>query len=259
MKRIFFLLFLLANAALAQKKKTYTVYVNYPDYTLKTDVLSEPLKKHAGKELEYAWYSSNRIMHTKGGYEGKVLDGPYTSFYLSNNLKEKGEYCYGVKQGEWITWYESGTISSITAWRKGQKQGICKSFDEKGELLSEAHYRRGKLSGFQYTYENNKEASRKKFRQGKEVIPKVKKHKDSPIAAQPENHKEESRFKKLFQKKGPEEKKENKKAQETKKEEVKPAIKTPKKKLFSFSGKKKTAENEKPSAAKSKKKKNGTA
>src|SRR6218665_1209092 len=92
----------------------YTVYVNYPSYSVKAEVSTLPSKFRAIKELEYYWYYSNRIMHTQGGCEGKLLNGQFTSFYISNSLKEKGTFKQGLRNGEWICWFDNGMISETS-------------------------------------------------------------------------------------------------------------------------------------------------
>ena len=120
--RIIGILLIIAHPGFAQLLKqtdSYTVYINYPDYTVKTCVSNNPGKFRANEQLTYHWYASNRIMQTKGAYDGKLIDGLYTSFFLSNNLKEKGTFKNGLKNGKWISWYNSGKIDEITNWSYG--------------------------------------------------------------------------------------------------------------------------------------------
>jgi len=101
MKNLFYLLLVLTNTMFAQykPKETYTVYINYPDYSIRANVSNTDKKVEAKETLTYSWYASNKMLQTKGGYEGKILDGPYISFYLSGNLKEKGTFKMGLKNG----------------------------------------------------------------------------------------------------------------------------------------------------------------
>ncbi len=155
-----------------KQKESYTVYVNYPDYTIKTDISSKGKRINVQEELTYYWYASNKIMETTGGYDGKILNGPYTSFYVTGNLKEKGTFRNGIKNGEWITWYETGKMKEINVWRRGIKSSTSKSFDISGDLISETKYRNGKLNGYQTTYGSGKIITKKKYKKGIEVIKK---------------------------------------------------------------------------------------
>ncbi len=254
MKKLLFIFLLITITASAQKKKTYTIYVNYPDYTLKADVLAEPLKKHAEKEIDYYWYTSNKIIHTRGGYEGKVLNGSYTSFYISGNLKEKGSYKNGMKHGEWTSWFENGNIREIILWKNGLKQGSVKSFDEQGNLLLVSQFKKGLLNGQQLIYEDNKLSSKKKFRRGQEIIPPVKKETKTNKDNSKQDKKSRTKLKTFFHKR----KKEN----PAKSPAINTEKNTPLKKLKSIfrTGKKKqdtAAQNNKKTATIKEDKKNG--
>jgi hypothetical protein len=178
--RYLILLLLFSNAVFGQMKpkETYTVYVNYPDYSIKATVSNKVKNIDVDESLLYYWYSSNKIIETKGGYDGKILNGSYTSFYLSSNLKEKGQFKKGIKNGEWITWFEGGKIHEISTWKKGVKSGIYKTFDDKGNKITEADYKNNKLNGCQTEYKDGKVISEKRFKNGLEIIPKEKKDVD---------------------------------------------------------------------------------
>ena len=189
-------LLLFTNTVFGQMKpkETYTIYVNYPDYSIKATVSNNVKKIDVKESLLYYWYSSNKILETEGGYEGKILDGPYTSFYLSSNLKEKGQFKKGLKNGEWITWFEGGKIHEISTWKKGLKCGVFKTFDDKGNLIIESNYADGKLNGYQTEYKDEKVIGKKRFKKGLEIIPKEKKSVDkkSDIEKPKEGIKEEN-------------------------------------------------------------------
>lgn len=177
MKNIFFLFFLIAASASSQVKlkSTYPVYINYPAYTIKANVLNSSEKIGVKESLTYYWYASNKIMNTQGGYDGKILMGPYTSFYLSGNLKEKGKFKKGVKNGEWITWFENGKINQIQNWRCGVQTGVDETFNEAGELTLRQHYKRGKLIGKEITFEKDTISNLRTYKNGKKIIKREKK------------------------------------------------------------------------------------
>lgn len=187
MKKIIFFVLLFPQIISAQmkQKESYTVYVNYPDYTIKTDISSKGKRISVQEELTYYWYASNKIMETTGGYDGKILNGPYTSFYVTGNLKEKGTFRNGIKNGEWITWYETGKMKEINFWRRGIKSSTSKSFDINGDLISEAKYKNGKLDGYQTTYRSGKIITKKKYKKGIEVIKKEESLDKEKISTEP--------------------------------------------------------------------------
>ena len=169
-----FLLFSVLSYSQNALKAGYTVYVNYPECNVKVDVSSISASIAVKEELEYYWYSSNKIFKTKGGYDGKLLNGNYTSFYLSNNLKEKGLFKNGLKNGTWISWLENGLMSEKVTWRKGRMNGEYRRFNAKGELMLKYKYKNGKLNGIQIEYANNKILKETKFKNGEEIIKKDK-------------------------------------------------------------------------------------
>lgn len=181
MNRLVIYLCFIYTSALAQvkPKESFTVYINHPEGTVKANVLSLPTKNIINKSLTYSWYASNKIIETQGGFEGKLLDGLFTSFYLSNNLKEKGMYRKGLKDGEWMTWYEDGKIKAIKSWKQGLKSGSWKEFNSKGELLTEATYKKDLLNGSVKLFENEKLVSLKNYKNGQEIPPPVKQETNS--------------------------------------------------------------------------------
>src|SRR3954471_4133174 len=101
----------------------FNITVNHDDYTVKTQMLKDPKKIKVDNELSYLWFYSNKIMETKGGYDGKLIHGYYKSFYLNNQLRESGEIKYGVKHHEWRNWYNDGKLKEVSTWKNGRKNG----------------------------------------------------------------------------------------------------------------------------------------
>ncbi len=78
------------------------MHINENDYSIVAEVLAKEKSIPSSADKEYYWYKSNSIMSTKGGYDGKLLHGQYSSFYLNSNLKEKGKYHMGlIKLEKW--------------------------------------------------------------------------------------------------------------------------------------------------------------
>ena len=191
MKKILFFILILGNSIFAQQQpeKTSLLSINFPDRSVKFEVLNIKKNIRTNENLTYYWCAFNKILETKGGYGGKVLHGNYTAFYLSENLEEKGRFDYGLKNGKWTVWYENGQIKEIISWSNGMLNGQCKYFDNKGIILSEVNYRRGVLHGYKIIYSDNKVVETKKYKNGLELKIKEKKA-ESP---KPEKLKKETK------------------------------------------------------------------
>lgn len=187
------------------KMKAFNITVNYPEYTVKTQMLKEPKKMTPDVELTYHWYTAQKIMETKGGFDGKLLHGYYRSFYLNDQLFESGEFKYGIKSGEWKNWYPDGKLKEITNWKNGRKNGKYALYSDYGKLMASGTFKNDLLTGSFTTYDNmGNVSSKRKYKNGKEIIKqeKVKKQKadkhkkQKESAADPEVPKKEK--KKLF-------------------------------------------------------------
>jgi hypothetical protein len=161
-------------------------------------MLKDAAKIKPQEEKTYNWYASNKILETKGGFDGKLLHGYYKCFYLSGNLRETGEFNYGLKTGKWSSWYPSGILREILYWKKGVKNGKYRLYSENGQLVAEGNFRDDKLHGKFKTYFNGKLEDVKKYRDGQEIVKKTKSEK---ISATKENRPLNDRFKNIFRKK----------------------------------------------------------
>lgn len=157
------------HAQLFKKKETYTVYINTVSSNERAEVLSnkEPVK--VVDSLVYYWYSSNKIVETKGGFDGKLLHGQYSSFYLNNQLMEKGMYDKGIKQGKWRAWFDTGVLKEISNWKNGSMNGEYKKYNDKGQLVLSATYKNGKYEGVVTRYEDGKIIAQKNYKAGMEI------------------------------------------------------------------------------------------
>lgn len=157
------------------KLKQFNITVNYDDYTIKTQMLSQNKEIDVDNERTYLWYSAQKIMETKGGFDGRLIHGKYRAFYLNNQLKELGSIKYGLKNKEWKYWYPDGKLKEVIRWKKGVKDGLYQLYSDNGKLMAKGHFKKDKLNGRLYTYDNNgKVLDKKKFRNGDEIIAKVK-------------------------------------------------------------------------------------
>jgi hypothetical protein len=146
------------------------VIVNNADETI--TAITKPIKKSVepNPEKNYYWFSAHQIRVTQGGYDGKLLNGPYTSVYLNKNLKEKGEFKKGLKTGEWNTWSQNGTLKEIINWKAGLRTGKFFQYDEAGNLKTSGRYKKGEYDGSILTYISKDSIQTNNYKAGKLII-----------------------------------------------------------------------------------------
>lgn len=193
------LLLLVSALACAQppadpaKMRTFNITVNYEDYTVKTQMLKDPKDIKIDNELSYLWFTSNKIIETKGGYSNRLLHGPYRSFYLNDQMKEQGTVKYGLKNGEWRSWYPDGRLKEIVTYKNGRKRGPYWLYNDYGTVMAKGNFRHDRLHGKFYTYDaNGKAVERKKYRHGVEVVPWSLRRKQKQKSVKSESPKVES-------------------------------------------------------------------
>ncbi|MDX2172824.1 MAG: hypothetical protein SFY56_06870 [Bacteroidota bacterium] len=198
--------------------KQFNITVNHDDYTVKTQMLKNNKSISVNNELTYMWYASQKIMETKGGYEGKLIHGKYTAFYLNNQLKEQGKVKYGLKSKEWKYWYPDGKLKEVITWKNGLKNGTYYLYNDYGQLMAKSNFKNDKLNGKFYTYGNNGVVlEKKKYKNGEEIVPVPKVEKVKKEKAPKEKKVKE------------EKPKEEKKTKKTKEEKTTPKEEKPKK------------------------------
>jgi len=157
------------------KLKQFNITVNHEDYTVKTQMLSTPKDIKVDNEKTYMWYTSQKIMETKGGFNGKLIHGKYNAFYLNNQLKEQGYVKYGLKHKEWKYWYSDGKLREVINWKNGVKNGTYLLYNDYGQLMAKGNFKNDKLDGKFVTYgPTGSVTDKKKYRNGEEVISKPK-------------------------------------------------------------------------------------
>lgn len=144
------------------KLKQFNITVNYENYTVKTQMLSQPKTMSVNNDKVYLWYASQKIMETKGGFDGKLIHGTYRAFYLNNQLKEKGQIKYGLRHKEWKYWYPDGKLKEVINWKNGVKNGKYFLYNDYGQLMAQSHFKDDKLDGRFYTYGPNGKVIEKK-------------------------------------------------------------------------------------------------
>lgn len=194
-------------------KKTFSASISKRDTTIKADVLSDRSDFTPSEGLTYHWFASNKILETKGGYDGRLLHGSYTSFYGNKNLRQKGKFSRGLKQGKWINWYSDGRINEVSHWRNGMKNGKFVLYNMEGKVMLITNFLNDKLHGKMISYENGKKLSETRYRNGNEVTsrePGSKKSGEVKLPKEPKKNKLsfKERMKKMFspKEKGPVEK-----------------------------------------------------
>ncbi|MCC6370242.1 MAG: hypothetical protein IT236_04480 [Bacteroidia bacterium] len=190
MKRIKLFLTLIILTGFALKSQNYTspskqklsgITINLDDQTIKTQMFNQNPKINLDNSKTYLWYSSQKIMETKGGFDGKLLHGSYSCFYLNNQLKEKGQLKCGLKCKEWKYWYSDGKLREVITWKNGEKNGYYALYNDYGQLMAKGTFKNDKLNGKFYTYSNNGSLLEKKhYKNGEEILPKIKSVKPEP-------------------------------------------------------------------------------
>lgn len=94
---------------------------------------------------EYHWIKGQRLHVTQGGFDGRLLHGPYASFFPDGQLREAGRYLMGVKHGVWRTWAHDGRLLEVRRWSNGQLNGWSDLYELPGREATRERYRRGKL------------------------------------------------------------------------------------------------------------------
>lgn len=193
------------------KLKQQNITINDDNGIVKAQILTKKMEIKVKPEKVYVWFSQQKLIETKGGYDGKLLHGSYRSFYLNNQLKEQGEMKYGCKNKKWNYWYENGNIRESITWRSGVKNGDYTLYNDLGKLVAKGNFKNDKLDGKFYTYgPDGKVLQKKKYKNGNE---KVDTPKTPKIEATKENQK------KLL-KKRKQEKKNDKKQKKAKKKDA---------------------------------------
>ncbi|NQY11239.1 MAG: hypothetical protein HRT71_17210 [Flavobacteriales bacterium] len=133
-----------AQRDIFKEYETTVISMSNDSSYLRFSIYNSNPKMNPKKILAYAWFKSNKVFVTKGGFDGKLLHGKYTSFYKSDQMMEQGEYKKGVKNGEWMLWKPNGSIDKVINWKGGKLDGTTSVY--KGDKIrTEKNYNGGKL------------------------------------------------------------------------------------------------------------------
>jgi hypothetical protein len=80
----------------------------------------------------YHWYHRDSMYQTTGGYDEKLMHGPYVRFWPDGQLREKGQFDEGLKQGTWKQWHPNGQLAETIDWHKGKPSSKLKIYDLNG-------------------------------------------------------------------------------------------------------------------------------
>lgn len=140
----------------------------------------------------YYWFASNDIKRTKGGYDGKLLHGDYSAFFLNKDLLSQGKFRYGLKQGEWKSWYKGGEIKSKEKWHKGVVVGTSHYYSSAGLIQEKRKYTDKKGSRIVTSYNDQGGILSKKYYEKNILINTVNYQLDKKgnyVAVKPEENK----------------------------------------------------------------------
>lgn len=172
----FLILFADSNArVLGHKQATFSVDINHPDSSVHTSVLVSAGRIKPNQTATYHWYGSGEIHTTDGGFSGRLLHGPYTSYFPDRNLKAQGQFDRGLKQGQWITWYPTGRIHEIIHFSKGVIDGEHEVYGIDGNLTSRIYYWNGQKHGKTTFFSRDNSDSVIVYKHGVQVVKKQKK------------------------------------------------------------------------------------
>lgn len=164
---------------LPKTSKTFVMDLNTIDYIERVSITTaNPKRMTVIRAAWYYWYLNNSVHYSQEGYSGKLLHGPYTSYFKNMNIRSAGAFRYGLMKGKWKNWYPAGRIKSVSHWRNGFKCGKSVYYSEDGTLRIVEKYRKGLLHGKQKTYKNNTLIEKTKYHRG---IEKPCKHRHIPL------------------------------------------------------------------------------
>ena len=133
----------------------YRVRILDEDGIIQAEVKPVNGVRDLNSNLKYAWYASNRINFTQGGFSGKLLNGYYSEYYKDRSLRVQGAYTSGLKNGTWKAWDHKGNLIERLNWKDGLKNGIFQTFDTVGKLKEEGTYKKNLLHGVLKKYKGD--------------------------------------------------------------------------------------------------------
>lgn len=168
------ILLILISYSFSQKGKVITdnreVILNYPDSTVKVNILLSNKKIKVKNDLVYYWFNSKEVSKNLGGYTGRVLNGKYIVLDMQKNMLAEGHFKKGLKHGTWKKWNEKGGILKHEEWKNGRRNGLSLTYGNSGHLTKAAKYKKDLKHGWYIEY-NHVYGIKKFFWKGLEVDP----------------------------------------------------------------------------------------
>ena len=143
-------LFLVVFWGHGQDGRRRRIHLSLEDRTVEAWALNNGARASLDNGKQYYWCKGQRIHITQGGADGDLLDGEYVEFHPNGQLRTKGKLSKGERVGTWQDWDVDGRLLRTARWKHGLLHGKQWTFDPKGG-----------------------EATIKRYRQGKEVAPRV--------------------------------------------------------------------------------------
>jgi hypothetical protein len=171
---LYWLLFLTCPAV-AQKAGDFTpvthrIVIHNDTSAVEAEVLHAEEKIRIRNSTYYTWVAGGRIHVTKGGYDGRLLHGPYAMFtYPEKNLVQKGSFHNGAKSGLWTTWYPNGEVKENMHWKAGKRNGSFEEFNDNGFRSRQGRYRNNELNGLVRVYVSKDSAQVVRMKNGERV------------------------------------------------------------------------------------------
>lgn len=125
--------------------KTEQIRIGQEDGYAEVHVLVSTKVKRSYPNRSYYWLKGTDLIITTGGWSGRLLHGPFISYYDNGQLKNQGELKHGLKSGEWREWDRSGNLIRITSFKNGLLHGYSSFNWSKVSGPDERHYRKGRL------------------------------------------------------------------------------------------------------------------
>jgi len=170
---ILLLILLIVQVAVAQKyisnPETRSIVLNYPDSTVKFEILNIEKSIKFNDKLNYYWYATNKISVNRGGIGGKPLHGDYHVSSKLGGLITQGVFKFGLKDGNWKYWYSNGELQKSENWDNGKLNGKQVNYNRLGKITSELNYKDGLLNG-KCLYHETDTILIKEFKNGEKVV-----------------------------------------------------------------------------------------
>jgi hypothetical protein len=102
---------------------------------------------------EIIWLRFNGNRYAAVSLEfGRVLSGPFETYYPDGALRKSGFLDYGKPDGRIRTFYPQGGLKKLVNYKNGVREGNYEMLAENGEVIETGSYEDGKLSGYVLKY-----------------------------------------------------------------------------------------------------------